>query len=52
MPVAVLTELVTGDVYQWGSLMAGALLGSVPVALLYSLFVDYYVSSLTGAVKE
>jgi len=50
--VAVLTELVTGDVYQWGSLMAGALLGSVPVALFYSLFVEYYVSSLTGAVKE
>ena len=52
VPVAVLTELVTGDVYQWGSLMAGALLGSVPVALFYSLFVEYYVSSLTGAVKE
>src|SRR5205085_4583554 len=50
VPVAVLTELVTGDVYQWGSLMAGALLGSVPVALFYSLFVEYYVSSLTGAV--
>ncbi len=41
-----------GDDYQWGALMAGALLGSVPVALLYSFFVDYYVSSLTGAVKE
>ncbi len=52
VPVAVLTELVTGDVYQWGSLMAGALLGSLPVALFYSLFVEYYVSSLTGAVKE
>ena len=52
VPVAVLTELVTGDVYQWGALMAGALLGSVPVALFYSFFVDYYVSSLTGAVKE
>jgi len=52
VPVAVLTELVTGDVYQWGALMAGALLGSIPVALLYSLFVEYYVSSLTGAVKE
>jgi multiple sugar transport system permease protein len=52
VPVAVLTQLVEGDVYHWGSLMAGALLGSVPVALVYSLFVDYYVSSLTGAVKE
>jgi len=52
VPVAILTELVTGDVYQWGALMAGSLLGSLPVAVFYSLFVDYYVSSLTGAVKE
>jgi multiple sugar transport system permease protein len=52
VPVAILTELVTGDVYQWGALMAGSLLGSVPVALIYSFFVEYYVSSMTGAVKE
>jgi len=52
VPVAVLTQLVVGDVYHWGSLMAGALLGSIPVALFYSFFVEYYVSSLTGAVKE
>ena len=52
VPVAILTELVQGDVYQWGSLMAGALLGSLPVAIFYSFFVEYYVSSLTGAVKE
>lgn len=52
VPVAVLTQLVEGDVYHWGALMAGALLGSIPVAILYSFFVDYYVASLTGAVKE
>lgn len=52
VPVAVLTQLVEGDVYHWGSLMAGALLGSIPVAILYSFFVDYYVASMTGAVKE
>ena len=52
VPVAILTELVTGDVYQWGALMAGSLLGSLQVAIFYSFFVDYYVSSLTGAVKE
>jgi len=52
VPVAVLTQLVEGDVYHWGSLMAGALLGSIPVALVYSFFVEHYVSSLTGAVKE
>ncbi len=52
MPVAVISELVDGDIYHWGALMAGALLGSVPVALVYSFFVEHYVSSMTGAVKE
>jgi len=52
VPVAILTELVSGDVYHWGALMAGALLGSLPVAVFYMFFVEYYVSSLTGAVKE
>jgi multiple sugar transport system permease protein len=52
VPVGVITELVEGDVYHWGSLMAGALLGSLPVAILYSFFVEYYVSGMTGAVKE
>jgi multiple sugar transport system permease protein len=52
VPVAILTELISGDVYQWGALMAGSLLGSLPVAIFYSFFVDYYVSSLSGAVKE
>jgi multiple sugar transport system permease protein len=52
VPVGVLTELVRGDIFEWGALMAGALLGSLPVVILYSFFVDYYVSSMTGAVKE
>ena len=52
IPVGVITELIEGDVYHWGALMAGALLGSLPVAVLYSFFVEYYVSGMTGAVKE
>jgi len=52
IPVGVVTELVEGDVYHWGSLMAGALLGSLPVAFVYSFFVEYYVSGMTGSVKE
>jgi len=52
IPVGAITELVEGDVYHWGSLMAAALLGSLPVVILYSFFVEHYVSSLTGAVKE
>jgi multiple sugar transport system permease protein len=52
VPIGVVTELVEGDVYHWGPLMAGALLGSLPVAVMYSFFVEYYVSGMTGAVKE
>jgi multiple sugar transport system permease protein len=52
LPVGVVTELVEGDVYHWGPLMAGALFGSLPVALVYSFFVEYYVSGMTGSVKE
>jgi multiple sugar transport system permease protein len=52
VPVGVITELVEGDVYHWGALMAGALVGSLPVAVMYSFFVEYYVAGMTGAVKE
>jgi multiple sugar transport system permease protein len=53
VPIGVVTELIRGDVFYLGQLMAGALLGSVPVALIYSFFVDYYVAGLTaGAVKS
>ncbi len=51
VPVGVVSELIRGDIYFWGQLMAGALLGSVPVALVYSFFVEYYVAGLTGSVK-
>jgi multiple sugar transport system permease protein len=51
IPVGVTSELIKGDVFFWGSLMAGALLGSVPVAIVYSFFVEHYVSGITGAVK-
>ena len=52
IPVGAITELVNGDVYHWGALMAAALVGSVPVVIFYSFFVEHYVSALTGAVKE
>ncbi len=52
IPVGAVTELIRGDDFFWGELMAAALLGSVPVALLYSFFVDYFVAGMTaGAVK-
>ena len=50
--VAVVNSLQTGDIYFWGPLMAGAVLGSIPVVIIYSFLMDFYISGLTaGAVK-
>jgi multiple sugar transport system permease protein len=50
--VGVTQELIRGDTYFWGALMAGAVVGSIPIVVLYVFFLDYYVSGLTaGAVK-
>jgi multiple sugar transport system permease protein len=49
--VGVTSELIRGDVFFWGSLMAGALIGSVPVAIVYSFFVEHYVAGITGSIK-
>jgi len=52
IPVGVVSDLIKADTLFWGSLMAAAVLGSFPIALIYSFFVKYYVSGLTaGAVK-
>ena len=50
--VGVPTFLVRGDVYYWGSLMAACLIASVPIALVYNLFLDRFIAGFTvGAVK-
>jgi len=49
--VGVVSELIRGDVFFWGPLMAGALIGSIPVAIVYSFFVEHYVAGMTGSVK-
>lgn len=46
--IGVTTELVRGDVYHWGSLLAGALIASIPVAIVYTFFVDQFVAGLTA----
>jgi multiple sugar transport system permease protein len=52
IPVGTVSDLIRGDTLFWGSLMASAVLGSFPIAILYSFFVKHYVSGLTaGAVK-
>ena len=52
VPVAIVNEFVDGDIYRWGSLMAGALVGSLPLVVLYAFFVEHYVSAMTGGLKE
>jgi multiple sugar transport system permease protein len=48
----VVTELIRGDIFHWGSLMAGAFTGALPIVIFYVFFLDYYVSGMTaGAVK-
>src|SRR5437870_3277409 len=50
--VGATADLIRGDIFYWGSLMAGAVLASVPIVICYVFFLDYYVSGLTaGAVK-
>jgi multiple sugar transport system permease protein len=50
--VGVPTFLVRGDVYYWGSLMAACLIASIPIAILYNLFLDRFIAGFTvGAVK-
>jgi len=49
VPLGVATELIRGDIHFWGSLMAGALLVGVPVAIVYNLFLDKFITGITGA---
>ena len=50
--IGVPTELVRGDVFRWGPLMAGALIASIPVSVLYTFFLDRFIAGFTmGAVK-
>ncbi len=50
--VGVVNALQVGDVYYWGELMAGALIGSIPVVIIYSFLMDYYLAGMTaGAIK-
>jgi len=50
--VGVPTELIRGDVYYWGSLMAAALMVGLPVAILYNFFLDRFIQGITGGVGK
>lgn len=50
--IAVPTELIRGDVYHWGPLLAGALIASIPIAVLYTFFIDQMVAGLTAVTRD
>ena len=52
VPVGVPTELIRGDVFFWGSIMAAALLVGLPVAILYNFFLDKFIQGITGGVGK
>jgi multiple sugar transport system permease protein len=52
LTVGIVTELIRGDVFQWGKIMAGSLIASIPPVIIYAFLMDYYISGLTaGATK-
>jgi multiple sugar transport system permease protein len=52
LPVGIITSLIKGDVFNWGEIMTGALLGAAPPLVIYAFPMDYYIAGLTaGATK-
>jgi len=52
LPVGIISSLIKGDVFNWGQIMAGALLGAAPPLIIYAFLMDYYIAGLTaGATK-
>ncbi|EHR03425.1 carbohydrate ABC transporter permease [Bradyrhizobium sp. WSM471] len=52
LPVGITTTLIKGDVFNWGQIMTGALLGAAPPLVIYAFLMDYYIAGLTaGATK-
>jgi multiple sugar transport system permease protein len=52
LPVGIITTLIRGDVFNWGQIMTGALLGAAPPLIIYAFLMDYYIAGLTaGATK-
>ena len=52
LPVGIVKTLIKGDVYNWGQIMTGALLGAAPPLIIYAFLMDYYIAGLTaGATK-
>jgi multiple sugar transport system permease protein len=44
----VFTELIRGDVFYWQALMAATLLPTIPLAILYNVFLNRFIAGFTG----
>jgi multiple sugar transport system permease protein len=52
LTVGIISDLIRGDVFEWGKIMAAALMAAAPPVLVYAFLMDYYVAGLTaGATK-
>ena len=52
LTVGIVSDLIRGDVFQWGKIMAGSLMAAAPPVLIYAFLMDYYIAGLTaGATK-
>jgi multiple sugar transport system permease protein len=52
LTVGIVSDLIRGDVFQWGKIMAGSLMAAAPPVIIYAFLMDYYIAGLTaGATK-
>jgi multiple sugar transport system permease protein len=52
LTVGIVSDLIRGDVFQWGKIMAGCVLAAAPPVIVYAFLMDYYIAGLTaGATK-
>jgi len=52
LTVGIISDLIRGDVFQWGKIMAGSLMAALPPVIIYAFLMDYYIAGLTaGATK-
>jgi multiple sugar transport system permease protein len=48
LTVGVPTDLIRGDLFNWPGIMAAILLPSIPLALVYNLFLNRFITGFTG----
>src|SRR2546423_389634 len=52
LPVGIITTLIKGDVFNWGQIITGALLGAAPPLIIYAFLMDYYIAGLTAGATN